>query len=262
MINCSLSGRRIVNTRAAHQAGELNRLLCSRCAEALPYPCIAIAPPLETVPLDNALRSAVSGGFDWLVLTSANSALALSERLHELSHGPAELSGVAVAAVGPATAEAAQTLLGVQVSVLPEKYIAESLAQALRPVPGMRVFLPQADLARPVLAEELAAAGADVTAVVAYRTVPGTGGVNLPLLLSTHSIDAITFASASAAQNFAQRFDSAGGSRSDLEGVCIACIGRIAAQAAESVGLKVSTVPSEYTLEELVKALEAYFPAE
>ncbi len=77
----ALAGKRIVVTRAANQADELDDLLRSRGAEPLPYPCIAIAPPTDTGPLDAALRDLVAGEFTWLVLTSRNAVVVLAERL-------------------------------------------------------------------------------------------------------------------------------------------------------------------------------------
>jgi uroporphyrinogen-III synthase len=171
-----MKGKRIVVTRASHQAAELSELLRRRGAEPLVYPCIAIAPPHDPAALDAGLRAAIAGAFDWLVLTSTNTALALAQRLAELGLAPAQLDGIAVAAVGPATAAAAQRLLGLPVRVVPETYVAESLAATLRPTSQMRILLAQADLARPILAQELTAAGANVTTVAAYRTVLGSGG--------------------------------------------------------------------------------------
>jgi hypothetical protein len=49
-----LDGKFIVNTRATHQAKGLNTLLRMRGAVPLDYPCIAIAPPEDSVLLDAA----------------------------------------------------------------------------------------------------------------------------------------------------------------------------------------------------------------
>jgi len=57
----SLAGKRVVNTRAAHQAAELDDLLRGRGAVPVSYPCIAIAPPADPAPLDAALRDAAAG---------------------------------------------------------------------------------------------------------------------------------------------------------------------------------------------------------
>jgi len=194
----SLTGKRIVVTRAADSAGDLEELLRSRGAEPLPYPCIAIAAPEERGPLDAALRSLYAGDFDWLVITSRNAVTALVECLQALGLERRSLSRFAVAAVGSATARAAERELGVHADLIPCEFVAEALAAALveRIRPNDRVLVCQADIARPVLAEALQAAGVAVTSVVAYRTVIGSGGVDLRSLLAAGRVDAITFTSA------------------------------------------------------------------
>ena len=62
----TLVGKRVVITRAPHQADELAALLRERGAEALLYPCIDIAPPEDSAALDAALHTAANGGFDCL----------------------------------------------------------------------------------------------------------------------------------------------------------------------------------------------------
>jgi len=260
-LRSSLRNRRIVVTRAAHQATDLNELLRDRGAVPLAYPCIAIALPQDTGPLDAALQTAAAGAFDWLVLTSTNTILVLARRLHDLGMTRGSLASVAVAAVGPSTADAAQRLLGLKVSLVPPEYIAESLVASLEEnlKAGQRVLLPQSDIARPVLAQGLVDAGAAVVAVTAYRTVLGHGGVDLPTLLARGQIDAITLTSSSIARNFRQRLAAEGGDLSDLRDVCLACIGPITAKTARRQGLPVNVVAEDHALQGLVVALETYF---
>jgi uroporphyrinogen-III synthase len=254
-----LAGKRIVITRAAHQAGELEILLRGRRAVPLLYPCIAIAPPDHTTRLDSALYQVVQGGFDWLVLTSANTVLALAQRLDALKITVGDFTHISVAAVGPATAEAARAMLKLETALIPEKYSAESLVNALRPTPGMRLLLPQADLARPTLVEGLVAAGVTVTSVIAYRTVQGAGGVDLPTLLADGQVDVVTFTSPSTVHHFLDRVQAEGGNLDKLRDVIFACIGPTTAEAAHNLGLMVAVLPAEHTLNGLVDALERYF---
>jgi len=265
----------VVITRAAHQAGELADLLRARGAEALLYPCIAIAPPNDTTALDGALQAAVKGEFDWLILTSANTVRALVLRV-EVSPPPNRirvpiawrggirtmLAGLKVAAVGAATAEAAQNLLGVTVNMLPEEFRAEALARTLDLTADARILLPQADIASPELAEALARRGAQVTTVTAYRTVIGQGGAAIPALLARGAVDAITFASPSAVQNFIWRLIDEGGSTQDLAGVALVCLGPTTLHKARECGLPQATMPPVATLEQLVDHIEDIFHAE
>lgn len=249
----ALHGKRIINTRAVHQAAALDSLLKARGAQPLSYPCIAIVPPEDISPLDKALAA---GRYDWLVLTSANTVLMLAERLQALG---LSLPSLSVAAVGTSTAQAAQSLLGVTVDLMPETFIAEALADALHLQPGMRVLLPESAVARPTLAQLLRAQGAVVDVVTAYRTVRGSGGVDVPSLLALRQIDAVTFTSSSTVEHFLKRLETEGSRADDLNGVCIACIGTQTEQTAITCGLNVSVVASPHTLVAMVAGLERYF---
>ena len=254
-----LAGKHVVITRATHQADELAKLLRARGAEPLNYPCIAIAPPEDTTALDSAVQAATAGKFEWLVLTSANTVQSLAERLAALGLGASALAGLKVAAVGTATAAAAQHILSLTVSTLPEEFRAEALAKAIDFTPGTPILLPQADVATPDLAQALAERGTRVHTVIAYRTVVGSGGINLPAELAQGCIDAITFASPSAVCNFIWRLVEEGGSTHDLAGVTLACIGPATLKKARECGLSIAVTASVSTLEHLVGSLEEYF---
>lgn len=247
------AGQRVVVTRARHQAAELEGLLRARGAEPVPYPCIAIAPPRRTQPLDDALHSAAAGGFDRLVLTSANTALAVRRRLTALALAPPALR---VAAVGPTTAAAALEHLGLSAEVVPPEFVSDAIAEPLRVEPGERILLPQGDLAEPLLEEALARRGAQVFRVEAYRTVRGRGGVRLLQQLRNGRIDAVMLASASAARHLRARLEAEGGHVGDLASTPVVCIGPSTAAAAQRHELPVAAVAAEHTVDGLVIALE------
>lgn len=247
-----LTGKRIVNTRATHQNSRFTALLQAQGAEVVEYPCIAIAPPEDDAPLRAALTDLAT--FDWLILTSANTVLALAALMPTPTFGE-----IQVGAVGPATAKAAKTYLGRETTLLPETFTAEALGKALPILPGQRVLIPASAIAPPTLAEQLTARGALVTVVEAYRTVQGTGGADIVAQLAQKRVDAVTFTSASTVENFLARLRSEGGSRADLGGVCLACIGPQTAAAAEAHGLTVDVMPAEHTLDGLIAALTEYF---
>lgn len=254
----ALSGKHIVNTRAAHQAEALNSLLLAKGAVPLDYPCIAITPPEDSTLLDTALVDLRAGRFDWLILTSANTVFALAQRLNALG---LTLIGTAfrTAAVGPATAAAAQEHLHVERVDLPAEYIVESLAKSLPIESGARVLLPESVIARPTLADMLSARGAAVRVVTAYQTVCGHGGVDIPQLLPQKQIDAITFTSSSTVTYFLERLNIEGGHIEDALAVCAACIGPKTGATARDCGFTVLNTASDHTLESLVDALDTYF---
>jgi uroporphyrinogen-III synthase len=271
-------GKRIVITRAAHQAEELATLLRQAGAQPLFYPCIDIIPPEDIAPLDSAIMSVQE--YDWLVLTSANTVHALAARLDALGLPPSILNHLQTAAVGPATAKSAREMLGLD-SILPsnldtqtavpvqshhpenasDDYSAVSLAERLRLAQDARVLLPQSEIASPALAESLARQGAVVQVVTAYRTARSSGGDPIPHLLALGEVDAIIFTSGSTIDHFLGRLAAEAGKRDDLAGVAIACMGTSTVQAARAAGLSVAVVPPVSTLTALIRSLEDYFDA-
>jgi uroporphyrinogen III methyltransferase/synthase len=172
------------------------------------------------------------------------------------------LTDVRIAVIGPKTAAVVEELLSLEVELVAHNYTAEGLARALQPVAGLHFLLPQSEIARPVLAQALRDHGAEATTIVAYRTVLGQGGADVPGLLADEEIDAITFSSSSTARNFLTRLENEGGSRRHLDGVCLAAIGPITASTMASLDLPVTLTPEEFTLPSLVAALDAYFRSE
>lgn len=196
-----LAGRRVLVTRAAHQAGKLSEGLRALGAEPVEVPVLEIRPPRDYAPLDTALRRLNIYG--WLIFTSTNAVHAIVERSVALgiSVGNAEMPQVA--AVGNTTAAAARDA-GFVVALVPSAYVAESLVKSLTVhVPGKKVLLARAEVARDVIPDALRAAGAQVDVVNAYRNVlPETTPVLLRAALEK-GIDAATFTSSSSVTHLA-----------------------------------------------------------
>ena len=253
-----LKDKRVVVTRAEHQAQELAQLLRIKGAEPVIYPCIRIIPPANPRLLDNSLRRAAGGDFDWLIITSTNTVNILSQRLDSLK---LSLDDIRVAVIGPRTAAAAARQLRLEINIVPESFIAEGLIEALPPMKGQAVLLPQAALARPTLAQGLITAGAKVMEVEAYRTEIGQGGPPVPQMLADGQIDALVFSSASTVSYFLERLDREGGLKDDMKEVCLAAIGPVTANSMRELDLPVNVQPARYTLAELVEALADYYDA-
>lgn len=255
----ALAGKVVIVTRAEHQAAALESLLRAEGATVYRYPCLAIAPPDNCGPLDDALRGAAAGRFDWLALTSANTVDALAQRLAAIGMPPGSLAALRVAAVGPSTARAAEEALGIQVEMIPDSFSAVSMAQAFPDITGARVLLPQSALADDEMHRALAQRGARVTSFAAYQPGTSSGGVDLPALLRAGDVHAITLTSGSTANNLVRRLHAEGGDPSLLRNVCLACIGPSTAQAVEGLGLVANVIAAQHTLAGLTQALVAYF---
>jgi uroporphyrinogen-III synthase len=255
-----LVGKRIVVTRAARQAGPLCDALVAGGATVLAYPCVEVTPPADTLILDATLHAAADGKFDWIALTSANAADAVSDRLRELGlHLP---DSVRIAAVGPATADHARTALGETIlTVASDDHSAETLARLLPLNPGARVLLPQSTLTDDALPRALAARGAIVAVAPAYDLIRGRGGVDLPALLRAGEVDAITVTSGSTATNLLARVGDEGGEDAValLRQVPVICIGRRTADSTGQLGLRVAAVAERQGAENLAEAVQKYF---
>lgn len=204
-----LEGRRILVTRARHQAGQLSAELLKLGAEAIEIPAIEIVPPAAFTALDAALKAPAR--FDWLIVTSANAVRAFQDRCAVLGVGLEDLRGWEVAAVGATTARALDEL-GLRPSVTPREYVAESLVEALGGrTQGQRVLIVRAAVARDVIPEALRQQGAEVAIAEAYRTVIPEGAVNrIAALFAGSPPDAATFTSSSTVINFFQLVRAAG----------------------------------------------------
>jgi uroporphyrinogen-III synthase len=258
-VTSTLKGKRIVNTSAPHAAAELDELLRLRGAEPLTYPSTRVVPPPDTAPLDEAVRGAIAGRFDWLLLTSAPAAYMVGQRLASLGLGPLPES-LHVGAIGARAAQATERELGRTPHVVPEEAVAESFLEAASNGNGLRVLLPQGDLARPLLARGPAEQSVHVTAVPAYRTLLGSGGVDLPLLLAERRVDAVTLTSPVSARNLDLRLDAEGAFKDALAGLPLACGDSATAAAAAELGGIVLEC-RECSLDELIDELERYFSA-
>lgn len=256
-----LAGRRVMITRAAHQAGKLSEGLRALGADPVEVPMLEIRPPESLAPLDAALRRI--NEYDWVILTSANTVRVLAVRAAEQGIDLAHRAVGKVAAIGRATADAARKA-GFRVALVPETYVAESLVSGLMSEAGghglakKRVLLARAVVARDVIPDALRKAGATVDIAEAYRSVPPENALqNLREALKT-TIDAITFSSSSTVMHFAEVAFLLG-IRLPLPGVAAVSIGPITSETLREHGWQpaAEAKPSDVTglLEAVVRAL-------
>lgn len=258
-----LRGYRLMVTRPLHQAWSLARRLALLGAEPWIFPAVEIDP----LPAADRLWEQLTGE-DWLVFTSANGVEVFLGRCRT-AHGQdiRRLAGIRLAAIGPATAAKLRDY-GLNVDLVAPEYRSEALAQALitAGVRGKKVFLARAQEGRPVLAENLRAAGARVEEVPLYRVAaPALTPIRQELarqtrqLLQEKRVHAITFTSPSA-WNYLPAALGLDGPASLVEllehgQVAVGAIGPITASALKAAGLKVDFQAQVYTEEGLVSAL-------
>jgi uroporphyrinogen III methyltransferase/synthase len=252
-----LFGSRVLVTRAADQCDEMVNALRDLGAEAVVVPMIRLAPPAEYSEVDAALGRLAR--YDAILFTSANAVRFFAARAEEI--GRSTFDGAPpTACVGPITAEAARRA-GFAVELVPgDQRNAGGLLEAVSKhwEPGHRCFLlPQAEAARPVLAEGLRKSGASVDAVTVYRTLASEVDADaLREQLRGRRLDAITFTSPSTAENFAALLDEE--CRKAAADCTVAAIGPVTADALRRLGLAPDWVPDEPTVRALVEGLAAY----
>jgi uroporphyrinogen-III synthase len=254
-----LSGLLVLVGRARAQASALSSGLRALGANVVDIPFIEVRRPRSYKPLDAALKNLIH--YDWLVLTSVNGVEALSERMKKCGVTKKNLRHLRVAAIGPATRQAIERL-GIEVHVVPEQYVAESVVDSLRAqVQGKRVLLARAKVARDVIPRELRRLGAQVEVVEAYQTgIPLASRARLRSVLqnSKRRPDLITFTSSSTVKNFLTLLGPLARRRPDaLVGIRLASIGPVTSNTLRESGLPVDIEASEYTIPGLIAAIVA-----
>lgn len=237
-----LLGWTVVVTRARGQASELSARLRGAGAETVEVPVISICDPSDRGRGLARLAGRLADA-EWVVLSSVNAV----ERLMAVVRDARAFGRSQIAAVGPGT-EAALRRHGLSADLVPDRFVAEALLEAMPPASGTRLaLLPLAAGARDVLPAGLRAAGWDVEVAEAYRTEQaGPGAFDLTGLAAA---DAVTFTSSSTVEGFVKAAGT-----SSLPPL-VACIGPVTAATAGRLGLEVDLVAEDHSIAGLVEAL-------
>jgi uroporphyrinogen III methyltransferase/synthase len=242
-----LHGKRIVITRARPQASELARRLDALGADPIELPAIRIEPRIET----DEVRDAVQGLHTYALVcfTSANGVRLLFEAMAAQGRDARALANATVAAIGPGTA-AALGEMGVLADVVPERFVAESLVEALGNLDlrGKPALLARAAEARDVLPDALRERGAKLDVISLYDTA--IEQPDAEALERAREADFVTFTSSSTVRNF---IDVAGDGIPD--GAKVVSIGPITSEAAREAGLSVDIEAQRHDIDGLVEAL-------
>lgn len=256
MSGLPLAGRRVLVTRAAHQAGKLSEGLRELGAEPVEVPVLEILPPESFAHLDAALRGL--NQYHWLILTSTNTVRVLAERTAALGIPLGSFSSIRVAAVGDATAAAARNA-GISITFVPESYVAESLVGGLSgQVAGQRVLLVRAAMARDVIPDALRAAGATVDVADAYRNGMPAAAPELLRNAVADGIDAATFTSSSSVTHLAEAAQAVG-IPWPLAGVPAISIGPITSNSLRALGWEPAIEASPSDIPGLISAVTQFF---
>jgi uroporphyrinogen-III synthase len=207
-----LAGVRVLVTRPAEQARALARMIEAEGGVAIVSPALAIEPVADAAGVRDAIGAVAR--FDIAVFVSTNA----------VAHGSLLLAGVRgegprIAAIGPSTARALEGA-GLRVSIRPRAgYTSEALLDEpdLRSLQGRRVLIVRGRGGRELLAETLAARGAEVVHAEVYERRPAAvdaraltarwkrEGIDLVTALSVETLDALLAQLGSAARELLAR---------------------------------------------------------
>ena len=252
-----LFGRRIVVTRAREQASRLAEGLLERGAEVFEAPSIKI----KALPLRAAAIKKIRAA-RWLIVTSSNGAELLSHGLLKAGLDMRALSGVRIAAIGAST-EASLRGLGIKADLVPESFVAESLSRALikregKKLKGASIVLARAQEGRELLKGLLEAAGARVSDVALYKTLPDSSQATaLDKAVLDGRLDWVTFTSSSTVKLFEGQLSPMGRARARQRMLAL-CMGPITAATAMEAGYHVALVSQRATIPDFLSAIEAY----
>lgn len=187
-------------------------------------------------------------------------ALAAAERPGGAGAGPsaeaprAGARAFEVWVVGEATGRAAARA-GLPPDLVPGSYRAEGLLEAARrhrELDGLRILFARASEGRDVLPRGLEAAGARVTVLPAYRTVPDpNAAAELARDVADRRVAAVTLTAGSGARSLA----AAWGGQPWPDAVPVVALGPPTAAAARAHGIPIAGTARPHTLEGLVAAL-------
>jgi uroporphyrinogen III methyltransferase / synthase len=244
-----LHGRRVVVTRARAQASGLAATLRDRGAEVVELPAIRIEPRIDSPEVGEAV--ARLGDYSLVCLTSPNGVGLLFAAMKEAGRDARALAGATVAAIGPGTARALAER-GIVADVIPERFVAEALVEALADVEveGKHVLVARAAEARDVLPNALGERGAEVDVVALYETVreePGEAEIE-----EAQSADYVTFTSSSTVTNLVEAL----GDQFPREARVVS-IGPITSETARGAGLRVDVEAERHDVDGLLAALIA-----
>ncbi len=241
-----LRGLSVAVTRARAQASGLGRRLEALGASVVQAPVIRVrqlpGPTLDPSP------------YDLICVTSPNGVAGLFERLDDGVHPAGDARALAharVAAIGPGTARALAEH-GVVADIVPERFVAEGLVEALAELPVQRALVARAREARDVLPDALRARGADVDVLSLYDTVAEP--LSRQALAAVRTADYVTFTSSSTVRFLLQ---AAGGEAGLSARTRIVSIGPVTSETLREHGLEPDIQADPFDVEGMIAALLA-----
>ncbi len=256
-LQANLQNKTIVITRAKNQIGDSSLLLKETGANVIEFPAIKIVEPDDWKFFDHIIQSEK---FDLIIFTSVNAVNFFSNRIKELNL-QSNFSEVKIIAVGSKTKQACKSLFN-KVDYTPIEYSSKGIIEIfdIIDLSGKNVLLPQSEIAKRDLAEEIMKKNANVFQVSVYKNILlDKEEVQEAIdLIKSSKEDVFIFTSPSTFRNFLTLMEISEPVKY-FEGKLIAAIGDTTKNEINKYGINSIITPDSSTIENLIFKISDYF---
>lgn len=253
-----LKNKTIVLTRTVEQSAESASAFSELGAKVIIFPTLEIVPPASWKSFDEVISD--KNKIDFLIFTSAHTVTMFVHRLQELQK-EFDYSKTKVVAIGSKTSQVCEQYR-IPVNIIPQKFSGEGVVEALSKynLKNKVVFIPRSAIGRTELPKGLEELGAVIKTAPVYNvSLPGKNVIEESLKqLKDSKPDVYVFTSPSTFENFLtiMKIDNPA---LYFKGVDVAAIGPTTKSAIESKKVKVSIMPSEFTIKGLAEKMIEYY---
>lgn len=245
-----LFGKNIVVTREKHAAESTIKKLSDLGANVISFPSIEIKEISPNKKLKDSIENIDK--YTFLVFTSVNSVEIFFKRYFQMGKDIRDLAGIKIAAVGPKT-EGAIKKHGINVDLIPDKFVGEELADKMEKVLTLDdyVLFPRSKISRSVIMDSLSKK-CRIDDIEIYDTVKSVDG-NIEALEDLKGVDDyyILFTSSSTFTSFKELL-----SEDDvLENGKIISIGPITTDTIDKAGYNIYKEAEDYTIDGIINLL-------
>lgn len=247
----------IVLCRAKNQIGSSSSLFKKFGFNVIEFPTIEITEPKDWTEFDNLFQSKK---FDLIIFTSSNAANYFFNRFNKINYG-FNFIDTLIVAVGSKTAEVCKELFS-KVDIVPKDYSAKGILETLNQfdLVNKNILIPQSEIAKQDLADELRKRQANVFQVTVYRNVLPNRNELKDIIeqIKITPIDAFVFTSPSTYRNFLILMEIDNPKEFFGEKI-LAAIGDTTKNEIEKHNLKNIITPKKSTIENLIIKLSEHF---
>lgn len=253
-----LKKKTIVLTRTVEQSSESASAFTELGAKVIIFPTLEIVPPSSWRSFDEVITD--KKRIDFIIFTSAHTVTMFSQRLNELKID-FDFSKTKVVSIGSKTSQVCEQNK-IPVNIIPEKFSGEGVVEALSKfnLKNKLVFIPRSAIGRAELPKGLEELGAIIKTVPVYDvSLPRKSVIEeSKIRLKESKPDVFVFTSPSTFENFLTIMEI-DNPVSYFKNYDVAAIGPTTKSAIESRKVRVSIMPSEFTIKGLANKMVEYF---